>query len=173
VGGGSEPERDYLRRIAEGDRGGLELLEPIYRDRLLGYIRRWVTDEYLAEDILQDVWIAVWQGAHRYRGDGRVSAWLLGIAHNKVMSALRRRREMPDPAPDPGVSMRYGDPAEMLVAHENLAALRRQIRRLSAAQQATLDLVFVQGLSLSEVAEVMGCPVGTVKSRRLVAVLCQ
>lgn len=158
-------EQTYLELMARGDQRGLEMLEPIYRRRLLSYIRRWIPDAHVAEDVLQEVWLAAWQGATAFRGESRVGAWLLGIAHHKIMSALRGRRDVQIPLPEVGMPAAEADPADTLLNKEAAVVLRAQIARLPAVHRATLDLVFTQGLSLGEVAAVMECPVGTVKSR--------
>lgn len=159
-------ERTCLELMAQGDQRGLEMLEPIYRSRLLSYVRRWISDDHLAEDVLQEVWLAAWQGATAFRGESSVGAWLLGIAHHKTMSALRRRRNLQQiPLPEVAISAAEPDPADAFLDREAAASLRAQIARLPAVHRATLDLVFIQGLSLREVATVMECPVGTVKSR--------
>lgn len=154
-----------LRRIARGDAHSLAELQRWHHACLWGYITRRVEDRQLAEEVEQDVWLAVWQQAGRYRGDSRVSTWLLGVAHNKAMSALRKRwpepiDTVPDLPADPG-----WQPEAHLDARETRAALAAAMRRLSPLHRATLDLVLGQGLSLDETARVMRCPVGTVKSR--------
>ncbi|MGE5591079.1 MAG: RNA polymerase sigma factor [Bacillota bacterium] len=161
----SPDDGSLLHGIARRDPRSLAELQKRHHARLWGYIARRVGDRQLAEEVEQDVWLAVWQQAGRYRGDSRVSTWLLGIAHHKAMSALRRRwpqpvDAVPDQPADPG-----WQPEARLDARETRAALAAAIGRLSPLHRATLDLVLGHGLSLEETARVMGCPVGTVKSR--------
>lgn len=154
-----------LKRVAQGDTLALAQLRQQYHPRLSSYIRRRVGDAHLAEEVEQDLWLAVWQQAGGFRGESRLSTWLLRIAHHKAMGALRRRwpepmEQMPELSADPA----HG-PEAHLERIEQRMALRRAMATLSPIHRATLDLVFGQGLSLQETADVMEVPLGTVKSR--------
>jgi RNA polymerase sigma-70 factor (ECF subfamily) len=158
-------DADLLRRIAAGDGDALALLEERYHARLWGYISRRIRDRQLAEEVEQDVWLTVWQQADRFRGESRISTWLIGIAHHKAMAAIRRRWPQPlDEVPEEPSPSGW-EPWEQVEGQETRRALGEAMGRLSPMHRATLDLVFGHGLSLEEVAHVMDCPVGTVKSR--------
>ncbi len=161
----SDTDLDLVRRIASGDERALVDLYAAYGQRLYAYALRLAGDSALAEDAVQDTLVAVWRTAGRYRGEGRVLAWLLGIVHNLALKAARRQSlplsaEMEAALPAPG------DPPEELVqAGERSHRLRQGLESLSVKHRAALDLVFYQGLSLAEAAQVCGCPTGTIKSR--------
>ncbi len=155
-----------VRRIAAGDEEALRALYAAYGQRLYAYALRITGDPFTAEDALQDTLVAVWRGASRFRAEGRVIAWLLGIVHRKGLNALRGRPHAAldaEDAPEPAAT----DPAldEQAAASEQGRLLRAELARLPLEQRTALELVFYQGLTLAEVAEVCGCPVGTVKSR--------
>ncbi len=154
-----------VRRIAGRDESALRELYAAYGQRLYAYALRLTDDPDLAEDVVQDALVAVWNLAGSYRGEGRPLAWLMGIVHNTALKALRHRPTplsagMEDALPAAGPL-----PEEQAQCSQQSAWLRRGLRQLSPEHRAVLELVFYQGLSLQETAEVCGCPLGTVKSR--------
>ncbi|MBE3599753.1 MAG: hypothetical protein IMX02_13570 [Limnochordaceae bacterium] len=98
----TDPDVEIVRRMAAGEQEALLQLHRRYRRRVLGYIVKLVRDPALAEEVLQDVWLAAWQGAGRFRGASRVSTWLLGIAHHRSLNAFRQadRRRLEPVAPE-------------------------------------------------------------------------
>jgi RNA polymerase sigma-70 factor (ECF subfamily) len=120
----------------------------------------------LAEEIVQDTMLAVWQGAGSFRGESSARSWVIAIARRQTRDRLRSRRlRMVDnafladqPSPGPGPEVTALDRAE-------LAEVRGAIGELAPSHRELLGLVFGSGLSLPEVAGVLEMPVGTVKSR--------
>ena len=160
-----ERDADLIRQIAGGDQDALRELYAIYGQRLYAYAMRLTGDPATAEEAVQESLIAVWQGAGRFRGQGRVIAWLLGIVHYKALNLVRGRQmdvleEGPEEPADRGPL-----PDEQAARSEQRRMISSGLKHLSLEHRMVLELVFYQGLSLSEVAEVCGCPVGTVKSR--------
>jgi RNA polymerase sigma-70 factor (ECF subfamily) len=156
---------ELIRRIAARDEAALRELYAAYGQRLYAYALRLTGDPAVAEDVVQDALVVTWQSAGRFRGEGRVLAWLLGIVHHTALKSLRHRSqplsdEMQERLPDAGPALE-----EAAQAAEQSRALRRGIDSLSPEHRAVLELVFYQHLSLEETAAVCGCPVGTVKSR--------
>src|SRR5512135_503158 len=86
-----EHDLDLIRRMASGDESALRELYAAYGQRLYAYALRLTNDPALAEDVVQETLVAVWRSAGRYRGEGRVLAWLLGIVHNLAIKAVRHR----------------------------------------------------------------------------------
>ncbi len=160
------PEYDMalLQRIAAGDELALHDLYAAHGQRLYAYALRLTGDAATAEDVVQDALIAVWRTAGRYRGEGRVLAWLLGIVHNTATKAFRHRSE---PLADEVLALpaREEPPEQQAEAGERSRWVREGLQSLSPDHRAVLELVFYQGLSLAETAQVCNCPVGTVKSR--------
>ena len=151
-----------------GDVGALETLISRWQVRIHRFVLILVRENEAAWDVCQDVWLAAMAGLRKGKDIEDFSAWLYGIAHNKAGHWLRRRRpESLDedgdlPAPDPAVS----DLAHVAWERERVTAALAQ---LPLPQRAALELTFYHGLSCAEVAEVLGCPVGTVKSRAYLA----
>lgn len=163
-------EAQWIRQIAKRDRGAFEQLYRAYERKLYRYLLGIVRSPESAEELTGDVMIEVWKNASRYRGHAKPSTWLFGIAHNKAIDVLRRRQPQvaelhavagaPDPRPGPeAAAINEGD------RHEVAAALDA----LSAEHRSVLDLAFNNGCSQAEIAQIVGCPINTVKSRMFYA----
>ena len=160
-----DSDRDLIRQVAAGNEDALRKLYDSYGQRLYAYALRITGDPAAAEEAVQESLVAVWRGAGRFRGEGRAIAWLLGIVHHKALNQVRGRvidsldsEPQDSPASDPL-------PDEQVAAREQRRLVQAGLEGLSLEHRLALELVFYQGLSLHEVAEVCGCPAGTVKSR--------
>lgn len=161
-----DAEEQLITRIAAGDRHALAALYHAHRQPLFAYLLHLTGDRELAEEVLQDTFLAVWHGAGRFAGRARVRTWLIGIARRQAHTTLRRRAlpradlqdaaDLADAAPDP---------ADRAIAAATGDELRATLEKLPAAIRETLLLAFAHGLSYAEIADVLGVPVGTVKSR--------
>ena len=155
-----------LQRIAQGDRQALADLYLRYRTQLFQYLLQFTPDRGLAEELLQDTFMAVWQGASGFQGKSRVRAWLFGIARRRACKKLR----YPDlPLADVAElelrATRDAEPETMLarkVAHDELVDA---MKRLPPGHREVLLLTFEYELSYQEIADVLHVPMGTVKSR--------
>lgn len=163
-------EHDLLRRIARRDRHALrELYERCYR-RLFAYVFKITRRPDVVEEVLNDVMLAVWRQAGEFSGRSRPSTWIFGIAHRQSLKALRRHRRHPeaeDGGPEPDELHGRGQPGpESLMAQRELASLLgRALATLPPEQRAVVELTFYHGFSYREIAEIVDCPVGTVKTR--------
>ncbi len=164
--GGSvrEQDCDLLARLVAGDENAVRDLYDLYGQRLYGYALRLTSDHAIAEDVIQDALVIVWRTAGQFRGEGRLLAWLLGIVHHRAMKALRQLARPIEPLQE-NVVAAGPSPEEQAQTRETRQWVRQGLQGLSADHRAVLELVFYQGLSLNEVAEICGCPLGTVKSR--------
>ena len=155
---------DLLRQVAAGDETAFAELYDLYAPPVYNYLLRLVNEPAVAEEILQEVFLAMWRGARRFRAEAKVKTWLLRIAHHQAVSWLRRERAVLWPNDELD-----GDAAESI--EEDLARIwqidqvRGALARLSPKHRAVIELTFVHGLSYTEIAQVMNCPIGTVKSR--------
>lgn len=172
--GAQERDHRLLRRIARGDRGAFEELYHRYHRRLFGYVFKVTRRQELVDEVLDDTLLAVWQGAASFSGRSRPSTWIFGIAYRKSLKALRalpRERgqdayatgaEPPEPddlpAPPDG-------PESLMVRRELGSALGRALAELPPEQRAVVELTYAHGCSYREIAEIVGCPVNTVKTR--------
>ncbi|MBI5669221.1 MAG: sigma-70 family RNA polymerase sigma factor [Chloroflexi bacterium] len=159
-----DPDRHLVQAMARGDVRALEELYARHGARLLAYLVGLVDNRQLAEEVLQDVMLAAWRGAASFRGDSRVTTWLLAIARLQALGARRRRYPAVVPLDDraaqddSGLFARVDREAEA-------RALRAALRQLPNDQRETLELIFYHELSGPEAAVLLGVPEGTIKSR--------
>lgn len=161
-------DRELIMRLAEGDTPAMGELIAIYGQRMYAYALRLTGDPTQAEDVVQDSLVAAWQGAKRFRGSGRLIAWLLGIVHHRAMEGFKKSsRAIESGLGEAAAELATDDPPleEQTALSEQRHLLRAGLRGLSPEHRAVLELVFYQGLSLQEAADVCGVPLGTVKSR--------
>ncbi len=154
-----------IKRIAAQEDAALRELYVLYGQRMMAYALRLTQDRAMAEDVVQDSLVVVWRSAGRFRGEGRVIAWLLGIVHHTAMKALRHPHQSIPEAMAETLTAAAPSPAEQVEADERAAWVRRGLQSLTPNHRAALELVFYQGMSLAEAADVCGCQVGTIKSR--------
>jgi RNA polymerase sigma factor (sigma-70 family) len=160
--------------IASHDAVALEELYDRHGGACYGLARRVVTDEQLAQDVVQEVFLAIWRGAATYDGSrGTLSTWLYALTHHKSVDAVRRaqrhsgRRASEDalitePDPSPGVD-------EQALASVRRDQVRAALADLPEPQRRALMLAYFGGYSQSEIAALTGIPLGTVKTRTLAA----
>ena len=145
-------------QIARGDGAAMATLQDRHADMLFRFALSRLHDRDEALDALQETFIAIWDAAGSFRGDSRLETWMLGICRNKIGERFRRRRASTQPIAA----------AEAIAAAgsvETSAEFWHALRQLDEADQELILLVFHQGLSQHEVADMLGIPVGTVKSR--------
>lgn len=155
-----------LARVAAGDRAALEALYRRHAAWLGARLRARSTSNDLAEEALQDTFLAAWHSAGQFRGEGEVAAWLWGIAGRRLVSLARRRRlptvtlDAAGQWPDDAVG-----PADTVVGAEEADRVRQAVARLPADQRDAITAVVYRGLSVREVASAAEVAEGTVKSR--------
>ena len=175
---GSGPEPDDAALVEEITRGQTSALEALYqRYGVVCYrLARQITANHaLAEDAVQDAFVAVWRFPGSYtRGRGSVRSWLLGMTHHKAVDQVRREsaeqrranhrasEAATDPAPD-------NDPASIAWSEIQAAEIRSALTELPEAQRQALTLAYFGGYTQSQIAELTGVPLGTVKTRTLAA----
>src|SRR5690348_14376351 len=162
-------EAELLAAVAAGDRRSFERLYRIYESRVFNYIRTFVSDQTVADDVLVEVMVSVWQGAKTFRHSSRVSTWILGIARHKALDAVRRTGRQQHGRVDLEELANVADPAEGPaedVDQRKMAALTRQaLAKLSCDHEEIIRLAFYEELSYEEISAVLNIPVNTVKTR--------
>lgn len=155
-----------VRRIAAGDRAALAQLYGLHGQVLLAQINLVVGERALSEEILQDTMLAVWRGAGSFRGESRVRSWLISIARRQARDRLRRHRfRVVDDAALDEVPGAEPGPELLALGRAELAEVTSTIGLLAPAHREILGLAFGAGLTLREVSEILGIPLGTVKTR--------
>jgi RNA polymerase sigma-70 factor (ECF subfamily) len=169
-------ERDdtalLIKRIAHKDRAALAEFYARFQRPLFNYVLRLLGHEALAEDLLQEVMLIVWQQAQSYRGKATVKSWLFSIAHHQAYKVLRQRaREVSlDSALDnqPALQDLPDDtitPEDSALRRATGEEVNKALSYLSAEHREVLELAFYQEFSTREIATIVGIPEGTVKSR--------
>jgi RNA polymerase sigma-70 factor (ECF subfamily) len=147
-----------------------ELLFIRHSHRVYRFALRLGANSATADDIVSEVFIELWRHAAKFQGRAKLSTWLIAIARNKALSAMRGRVHQPledatiETIPDPAVSVE-----ERVDADNRGAALRKCLRRLSPAHREIIDLVYYHEKSVEEVASILGVPAATVKTRMFYA----
>lgn len=146
-----------------------------HKNRIYGYICRLTNDSPDAEDITQEVFIRAYQSMHAFRHDAALDTWLYRIATNLVIDRFRRGKRAPQTVPvgseeddaihDLPSTSRESDPQATVQLTELQGQVQRAIQSLPTKLRAVVVLHDMEGLSYEEVAQTVGCPVGTVKSR--------
>ncbi len=159
-----------IQRIAQGDRLAMQVLYARHHVKVYRFVLRLVRSESTAEDLISEVFLDVWRQAGRFEGRSAVSTWLLAIGRFKALSALRRKPDaelneemaetIPDAADDPETAMQKKDTSEIL---------RTCLGALSSEHREVIDLVYYHEKSVEEVAEIVGIPENTVKTRMFYA----
>ena len=158
-----------LGRIGQGDEAAFRTLYRAFSRRLFAYVIRKLGNEAQAEEIVADTLYEVWKAPARFRGESQFSTWLIGIARNKVLMAFRSRK--PDAVYEDLQEIAEVIASEDAGAFEQLAQRQRRegvqhcMERLSDDHREAIHLVFYEGMSLAEVAQVQSCPENTVKTR--------
>ena len=158
-------DEELLSAIGDGDRGALRELYERHAPWLLLRLRRRGADGPLAEEVLQDTFLAVWRKPHSYRGTGAVGAWVWGIAIRRLIDRLRQTRSLrPFTRGRDEVVVSAEDEVLLGVEFGDLAgALSRLSPELHAVVQATV----LDGLTTREAARLLSIPAGTVKTRMM------
>jgi RNA polymerase sigma-70 factor (ECF subfamily) len=163
-------DESLMARVAGRDQRAIALLLDRYQLRVYHFVLRLVGNRATAEDIVGDVFFELWRHAARFEGRARLSTWLLAIARNKAVSAMRGRIDLPlDDAIAQAIADRAITAEEALVAAERSAVLRRCLALLSPAHREIIDLVYYHEKSVEEVAGIVGVPASTVKTRMFYA----
>jgi RNA polymerase sigma-70 factor (ECF subfamily) len=156
----SDPADEQLMlETGSGSRASFERLFARYRDPLWRFFRRRVADEAAAEELAQDTFLAVFEAAPRYRASAAFRSYLFGVAYN-VLFAYRRRsaRDAADVLEEDAVP-------GAAVAPDTAIWVRRALAQLDADDREVLMLREYEGLSYQEIADALGLPVNTVRSR--------
>lgn len=158
-----------LARIAARDEAAFTRLYKAFSRKLYAYALHQLRDPTLAEEIVSDTFHEVWSHPERFRGESQFSTWLIGIARYKVLMRLRSGRAEPvtDDVDDLADVLTCDDagPVEQIAHRQRQHHVRHCIDKLGTDHRECVHLVFYEGLSLAEVAQVQACPEGTVKTR--------
>lgn len=160
--------------LTSRDPRGIELLYERHGPAVYGLARRVVGDEQIAQDVVQEVFMAIWRGAASYDGSrGSLTAWLYALTHHKAVDAVRRAQRHSSRRAPEEVLATHVDPVVSVEQHAIEAERRDRVRsalaQLPEPQRNALLLAYFGGYSQSEIAQLTSTPLGTVKTRTLAA----
>src|SRR5206468_503593 len=162
---------ELMRQVADGSAEALGLLHRRFARVIFGLAVQSL-DRAAAEDLVQDVFLAVWRNARRFDPErGTVRAWVLQITHYRLLNELRHRNRQPDIVPDPEgrvlADLPASDPgpAEATWEQHRRAGLKSALDELPPSQREALSLAFLEDLTHEQVAAELGLPLGTAKTR--------
>jgi RNA polymerase sigma-70 factor (ECF subfamily) len=166
----STSDEVLIGRIANGDRLAMQVLFARHHVRVYRFVLRLVRSEATAEDLISEVFLDVWRQAAKFEGRAAVSTWLLAIARFKALSALRRKPEAElDDETAEAIEDTSDTPEVALEKKDKSVAIRKCLDSLSAEHKEIIDLVYYHEKSVEEVAEIVGIPEATVKTRMFYA----
>lgn len=169
---------DLVSRSQLGETIAFDRLVDLYKDRIYNYVARMVHDPIEAEDIAQEAFVKAYRSLPSFRGASTFQTWLYRIASNLTIDSVRRRRrrentfsmDAPLDTEEGQMAREQQDmacpgPARDLETAELQRQVHRAIQQLSPKLRSVVVLYQLQGLSYEEIADILGCPLGTVKSR--------
>lgn len=154
-------DRDLVGKARRGNVDAYNLLVSRWEKRVFNYILRLVRNREDAFDISQEVFLKAYQNLGKLDDVSRFAPWLFRIAHNESFSLLRKNRLDGDEPAEPAVS----PPGPRMFPVETSIAVTKALERLTADQREAVVLKVCEGFKFEEMAEILGCPVSTVKSR--------
>lgn len=159
-----------IQRIAAGDRMAMQVLFARHQVKVFRFVVRLTGNETTAEDVISEVFLDVWRYAGRFESRSSVSTWLLAIARNKAYSAMRRpRTDELDESRAEAIEDDSDDPEVVAQKRDKSELLRGCIAKLSPEHREVVDLVYYHEKTVEEVAEIVGIPENTVKTRMFYA----
>ncbi|EFH85879.1 RNA polymerase sigma factor [Ktedonobacter racemifer] len=161
------PENLLLARVAKRDREALAEVYARFQRPLFSYLFHLLEQKELAEDVLQEVIVIIWQKAHTFQGVAPAARWIFGIAHHQAFKALRRNAsatfidleavlDLPDEEQDPETDV---------LRQTTYEEIAKALACLTPEHREVLELAFFQDFASKEIAAIVGVPLGTVKSR--------
>ena len=154
---------EIVRRCQDGQRPAFEELFEIYQPRLKYYLRRLDSNGSGIDDILQDIWLTVFKKIHTLKDARIFSVWLYRIARNKVYDGFRRKDRFVRLPEEDQFPVSGSD--EPVFDANDAEKLHRALNELKPYHREVLTLSFVEQMSYQSIADVVGCSIGTVRSR--------
>jgi len=165
----ADDEAALLSRVAAEEIDAFETLYRLYSPRLQRFVRGITKQPVLVEEILDDTMMVVWRKAYTFNHTAKVSTWIFAIAYRQSLKALKRHGEPVDEATYDHADVSAAGPDDELQHLELRKHLDAALSSLSPEQRAVMELTYYFGYACREIAQIMGCPVDTVKTRMFYA----
>jgi RNA polymerase sigma-70 factor (ECF subfamily) len=154
-----------VERVRRRDLRAFEQLYKAYHGKMSRFLLNMLRRPQLVEEVLNDTMMVVWDKIGDFQGASRLSTWMFGIAYRQGLSALRRLDEPVDDDRSAGIESHEGTPEQKAGEERSRKALTEAIDALSPAHRAVVNLTYFQDFGYREIAEILDCPVDTVKTR--------
>ncbi|MEO7688019.1 MAG: sigma-70 family RNA polymerase sigma factor [Sphingomonas sp.] len=151
--------------VRAGNAQAFEELYRVYHPRLTRFLLKFVRRPHIIEEVLNDSMMVVWERADSFHGASKLSTWIFGIAYRKAMKAINRQDEPIDDRDSEERMSLDASPEDQLGAHKSQLLLKSAMEELSPDHRAVLELTYYQEMGYREIAQIMSCPVDTVKTR--------
>lgn len=161
----SEREAYLVSRVLDRDSRAFHELYQSYRPRLTRFLVNLVRRPSLVEEVLNDTMMVVWNRLEGFKGDSKLSTWVFAIAYRKAMKAVQRNDEPVESTEQAASANEAPGPEESANHQQTQKALKRALDKLSANHRIVVDLTYFHELGYREIAQIMECPVDTVKTR--------
>jgi len=158
-----EQVEKIVRRCRRGERAAFEELFEIYQPRLKYYLRRLNDGSANTDDTLQDIWLSVFKKIRKLKDTRSFAVWLYRIARNKVYDDFRRKERFVKLPKEDEFPVSGSD--EPVFGADDAEKLHRAMDKLKPYHREVLTLCFVERMSYQSIADVIGCSIGTVRSR--------
>jgi RNA polymerase sigma factor (sigma-70 family) len=160
-----EGEACLIGRVAAGDRRAFEALYRAYFPRLTRFLQRMTRSATLIEEIVNDTLLVVWRKAASFDGSSKVSTWVFAVAYRRACKALHALDEPVEGSVDEQASQDNARPDWLLDQQRLAQAVDAALATLPLVQRIAFQLTFYHDMTYTEIAEIMECPVNTVKTR--------
>jgi RNA polymerase sigma-70 factor (ECF subfamily) len=160
----ADGEAQLVERIGRGDRDAFRALYRAYFPRLARFLGRMTRNAPLIEEVVNDTMMVVWQKAASYDGSSKVSTWIFGIAYRQALKGLRGLDEPVEFAVEPLAGAEQ-EPEHAAVDKQLRQGVSQALEALPLEQRMVVSLTYYHDMAYQEIAETMGCPVNTVKTR--------
>jgi RNA polymerase sigma factor (sigma-70 family) len=167
-GAAETSDESLLARVAGGDEAALGELYDRFGRVAYGLALRVLRDERLAEDAVQEAFLGIWRQAASYRADrAKAQTWVLTLVHRRAVDLVRREERRRADVLEPELEPAEGSSsaAEAAESRDRRVAVQRALAQLPEEQRRPIELAYYGGLTQSELAERLGEPLGTIKSR--------
>jgi RNA polymerase sigma-70 factor (ECF subfamily) len=161
----AEEDFHLIELIAAGNENAFGEIYQRYNRPIYNYLLRILQDGAGADDVLQEVFIAVWQGAGRFRQNAMVKTWIYRIAYKQSMSWLRKHHQQSSHIELDEIEDESKSPEDSAMDAIRNTQLKKAIATLTPRHRAVLELAFIHDMSYGEISQILDCPIGTVKSR--------
>ena len=158
-----QTEKDLFEAIKQQDQKALEQLYHLYFPRLSRFIAQVMQDSNDVVDVINEVFLVVWNDAEKFRGDSSLSSWIMGIAYNKVLSTARKKKHWLSFSDDLSGFEAINDNMIQAEPSSDIEDVRKVMKSLSPEQRAMTELTYFFGYSYQEVSEILKCKTSFVR----------